>query len=250
MNELLTAKQVQDLLQVDRTTIYRMLNDGRLTGVKIGKQWRFSRQEVENWLSGARQTEEKRPSLPAQVLPLHCVQPIQDVFAEIAQVSVITTAPNGVPLTKVSNACEFCNLIQSSETGYLACVDSWAELAKQPEKRPKFVTCHAGLQYARARIEVDGELNAMLVAGQFYIQPPKPEEEAMRVLQLAVRYQLNPNTLLDSARHLNVLDDRKENQIGEWLEKVARTFEDISRERVDLIGRLRKIAAMTHLENE
>ena len=45
-NKLLTAKQVQDLLHVDRTTIYRMLKDGRLNGVKVGKHWRFSAQEV------------------------------------------------------------------------------------------------------------------------------------------------------------------------------------------------------------
>jgi excisionase family DNA binding protein len=37
----LTTRQVQNILQVDRITIYRMLQDGRLKGVKIGQQWRF-----------------------------------------------------------------------------------------------------------------------------------------------------------------------------------------------------------------
>ncbi len=47
MNELLTTKQIQDLLQVDRITVYRMLNDGRLKGVKIGNQWRFPQSEID-----------------------------------------------------------------------------------------------------------------------------------------------------------------------------------------------------------
>ena len=53
MDAYLTAKQVEDLLNVDRTTIYRMLKDGRLAGVKIGQQWRFYTHKVEELLSGA-----------------------------------------------------------------------------------------------------------------------------------------------------------------------------------------------------
>ena len=47
---LLTARQLQELLQVDRITIYRMLSDGRLEGFKVGGQWRFSRQAIQGWL--------------------------------------------------------------------------------------------------------------------------------------------------------------------------------------------------------
>ena len=51
IDSLLTARQLQDLLQVDRITIYRMLKDGRLEGFKVGGQWRFSRQTVQRWLN-------------------------------------------------------------------------------------------------------------------------------------------------------------------------------------------------------
>jgi excisionase family DNA binding protein len=50
MTDLLTTRQVQEILKVDRITIYRMLQDGRLKGVKIGQQWRFARREVERLL--------------------------------------------------------------------------------------------------------------------------------------------------------------------------------------------------------
>ena len=50
MDNLLTTKQLMELLHLDRTTIYRMLNDRRLPAVRVGGQWRFSRQAVDNWL--------------------------------------------------------------------------------------------------------------------------------------------------------------------------------------------------------
>ena len=50
MGDLYTVKQVQDLLKVDRITVYRMLQDGRLKGIKIGHQWRFNASELEHLL--------------------------------------------------------------------------------------------------------------------------------------------------------------------------------------------------------
>jgi len=50
MSDMLTAKEMQELLQVDRSTIYRMAEMGRLPAIKVGKQWRFPGDQVETWL--------------------------------------------------------------------------------------------------------------------------------------------------------------------------------------------------------
>jgi excisionase family DNA binding protein len=63
MDDLLTTRQVQEILQVDRITIYRMLQDRRLKGVKIGQQWRFARREVERLLNS-----EVKLTSPSQAL--------------------------------------------------------------------------------------------------------------------------------------------------------------------------------------
>jgi len=252
MDELLTAKQVQDLLKVDRTTVYRMLNDGRLIGVRIGQQWRFSRQEIETFLSGLHPQEptpEKRGrSHPAQVLPIHCVQIIQDVFAEIAGVGAITTATDGEPLTRISNSCRFCDLILASKTGRQACIACWRRLAEQVERPPKFVDCHAGLQYARGRIEVDGRLVAVLIAGQLRIDSPSSSEEAKRIQRLADRHELDPEKLFEAAREIPVLDKFKRVQIGSWLERVSQVLAEVGRERAELIRRLQQIADISHFD--
>jgi len=249
MDELLTTKQVQDILQVDRTTIYRMLNDGRLVGIKIGQQWRFSRQEVESLLSGNHTVEEK-DHLPMQALPIHCIQAIQDVFSEVAEIGSVITSAEGEALTHVSNMSGFCQLIQNSPSGRLACRKSWQRLAEEAEKTPTFFTCHAGLQYARAQIEINGQLGAMLIAGQFYANPPAADDQADLLQRLAAKHQIDIEALSKAAEKISILDARKRSQISAWLERVAHTFEDIGRERSALLGRLSKIAAMSTLETQ
>ena len=250
MNELLTAREVQDLLKIDRTTIYRMLKDGRLTGVKVGKQWRFARQELDALLSGADGAEDAPAPRPTDVLPLHCVQPIQDVFAEVAGVGAVTTAPDGEPLTQLSNGCRFCTLMLSSASGRQACIRSWRQLAAQSDRRPAFVACHAGLQYARARIEIDGELIALLIAGQFYADAPDPDETLRRIERLAATHGIDARALAEAALDIPTLDQRMRAKISAWLERVASTFETIGHERNELMGRLRRIAAMSTLDSE
>jgi ligand-binding sensor protein len=173
---------------------------------------------------------------------------MQDVFADMAGVGAVTTDANGQPLTELSNCCQFCRLIQSSERGYQGCIASWRKLADQSQRAPKFLRCHAGLQYARAGIEVNGQLEGMLVAGQFYAEPASPAEEQARLAELVDTYDLELEALIAAARGISVLDDHQRAWIGVWLEKVARTFEQVGRERADLMNRLRHIAEMSRLE--
>lgn len=250
MDELLTTRQVQEHLQVDRTTIYRMLKDGRLQGVKIGLHWRFPRSNVEALLSESAQPTQAHPELPAptishDALPVHCLQAVQDVSAETVEVGAITTDNEGQPLTEISNSCQFCNLIRSTESGRQACIDSWHKLAQQDDAQPHFFTCHAGFQYARARIEVDGIPSAMLVAGQFFTTSPNPTARKAQIQQLAERHGLPLEELIAADQHYNVLSKTKQAKIATWLKKLADTFAIISLERADMLGRLQRIASIS-----
>jgi excisionase family DNA binding protein len=247
MEKLLTAKQVQDLLNVDRTTIYRMLKDGRLVGVKVGQHWRFSSQEVEALLSGSPNNgESKAPEINVGVLPLHCMQPVQDVFAEISGIGSVLTDKDGQPLTKISNSCDFCKLILGSDDGRKACIESWRKMAEHEGPVSGFTACHAGLQYSSAHIEIHGEFVAMLVAGQFFAENPDPQELAENIRALAERYDISPELLAQAAERISVLDGRKD-QLGEWLQRVATTFQQIGSERADFMHRLKQISAMSDI---
>ena len=54
--ELLTLKQVADWLQVSDRTVHRLIDDGKLDGMKVGRQWRFAASEVENYLNSIAMT--------------------------------------------------------------------------------------------------------------------------------------------------------------------------------------------------
>jgi excisionase family DNA binding protein len=248
MEELLTAKQVQVTLKVDRTTIYRMLKDGRLKGVKVGSQWRFPASEVQVLLAGGHHLPIEERIVTADILPWSYVQSAQDVFAEMAEIGSVITDSRGMPLTRVSNSCDFCNLILASEKGKQACLRSWQQLAHQPNVAPEFTACHAGLQYARARITVCGETIASLVAGQFYSKESDPIETEKQVEALAQEYRLDPSLLRMAASHVRVLDQRLVNEITHWLSRMARTFEQFAMERAEMISRLHHIAEMSNLE--
>lgn len=46
MEEVFTVEEVAKYLKVTPTTIYRMLEDGRLTGFKIGASWRIRESDI------------------------------------------------------------------------------------------------------------------------------------------------------------------------------------------------------------
>lgn len=247
MDELITTKQVQELLQVDRITVYRMLKDGRLNGVKVGKQWRFHQNEIEHLISSGTHTKvlSTPEYTPNEVLPAHCIQAIQDVFAEMNGIGVVTTDIEGTPVTEISNLCRFCQLVQSSPAGQQACYDSWQELALIPGNQAEYMECHAGLMCARAPIELHGELTAIVVAGQFVSDDLQDEELISLVNETAQNCEVDRSELQDAAGSIYRLDAARQSQVGRWLIRVAETFQVIAHERADLLGRLKNIAAMS-----
>jgi ligand-binding sensor protein len=227
-----------------------MLNDGRLTGIKVGKHWRVPRSSIEAILEGGvPDLQDGKPSITPQVLPIHYVQFIQDVFAEVAGFGSVTTTKEGEPLTSISNSCQFCDLILASKTGYQGCLNSWKKLASlPPAEEISFFTCHAGLKYAYSRIYIDGEFTATLIAGQYHVDDPDPQWVSIHTRELAQQHGINPDALAEAVKNVPVIHERIQSKIGKWLQKVVTTFGEIGSERAELIRRLNHIADMTKLE--
>lgn len=240
-----------DLLQLDRTTIYRKLNNGSLPAVRVGGQWRFSRQAIELWLqdqnrAGAAATPEAEPAasppLDSHILPLHCVEPIQDVFGQTADIGALTTDLDGALLTHVSNSCAFCDLILSTEEGRARCRRDWQRLAAHKGAPPRLETCHAGLTYAGGRIEVGGASVAMFFGGQFVTDRQSPALSRRHVAAVAAACQVDEGALLGAAQEVRVVDSPRAERLLALIQKVADTFSTIGRERMELLARLKKVA--------
>jgi len=46
-----TMQEVEDLLKVSRWTIMRYMKDGKLKGAKIGRDWRFTEEQLKDFLN-------------------------------------------------------------------------------------------------------------------------------------------------------------------------------------------------------
>jgi excisionase family DNA binding protein len=53
MKDLLTLSEVSTFLKVPKSTIYKLARERRLPGHKVGKHWRFVREEIESWVQNA-----------------------------------------------------------------------------------------------------------------------------------------------------------------------------------------------------
>jgi len=253
VDDLLTTRQLQDLLQVDRITIYRMLSDGRLPGFKVGGQWRFSRQAIEAWLAEHRagvgmedgHSLAGDDALPAsQVLPLSCIQAIQGVYAEALEVAAVTVDLEGRQLSEVSNSCEFCNLILSTEKGQHRCATAWKSTGNGD-----FQVCHAGLLCVGAPIKVSGKAVAITASCQFAPRVPNGDDSAWRarVPDLAVDLGLAEGDLWAAGGSIRVAPEGQLTQISRLLYRVAETFSEIGQERLSLLSRLQHIAEMSKI---
>lgn len=54
MEPPMTVKELSDYLRLDRMTIYKMLKEGSIPASRIGHQWRFFREDIDEWIRSLR----------------------------------------------------------------------------------------------------------------------------------------------------------------------------------------------------
>ena len=50
----LTTEEVLEYLQVNLRTVYRLIKAGKIPAVRVGRQWRFRKRDIDVWLDGQR----------------------------------------------------------------------------------------------------------------------------------------------------------------------------------------------------
>lgn len=244
MENYLTAKQVQNLFKVDRITVYRMLQDGRLKGIKIGNQWRFSQTEVERMLNGISLTDETETDAD-NIFPVHCVQTIQNLYSSVSKTNALVINQNGERVTTISKQSKFCNLIQSTATGLGACQASWKSFVSQKSNKGQMLICHAGLRYFGALIENQNVTQGMFLSGQFLDQTVESQQMVEKCRELAKKYDLDPKELMDALTEIPVLSEDQKSHLLDQPQAAASAVESILAERSSFLNRLKQIANLT-----
>ena len=49
-SEFLTADEVAEYLRLPLSTVYKLVQDKKLPGFKVGKHWRFRREAFQEWI--------------------------------------------------------------------------------------------------------------------------------------------------------------------------------------------------------
>jgi excisionase family DNA binding protein len=267
MADLMTTNQVQELLQVDRTTIYRMVESGRLPAIRVGKQWRFPRPEIERWLqaqavvpgNGSVSVSSEPTNTPAssppadsklvvnsalrELFPLACIQLIQDAFADILGVMMVITDMQGQPVTTISNPCGFYMALAQDPDALAQCIRSWQQLAANPAIEPRFYPNEMGLLCARGLIRVGSELMGMVVIGG--IAPEAWPPSADQIACLAEAFGLSPADVEANADAVYRLDKAAQEKALRFVQRIADIFSHIAQDRNTLSGRLQAIASLT-----
>ena len=59
----LTTEEVLEYLQVNLRTVYRLIKAGKIPAVRVGRQWRFRKRDIDAWLDGQRAAPPAPPAV-------------------------------------------------------------------------------------------------------------------------------------------------------------------------------------------
>jgi excisionase family DNA binding protein len=220
---LLTTKDIQDLIHVDKSTIYRMAEDGRLPAIKVGRQWRFPADRVAELLGeglpvskgDATATRERLSDLIEPAV----AQAVADLVADLFGVMVVMTDMDGSPLTAVSNPCGLFDTIQHQPGAVQRCVDGWRELGDAAGLGVRLMPSHLGFLCARSFVRVGSELVGMIIVGG--ITPPSWPPSLDRIHQVADDLGIPHAELAAHAEETYDLDEEQQTRLVEVLPKLS-----------------------------
>ncbi len=213
MTNFLTSQEIQELIHVDRSTVYRMAEDGRLPGVKVGRQWRFPADRVAAQLGVTGLTSadpDDEVGLGRLLLP-EVAQSIADLVGEVFGVMAVVTDMDGQPMTTVANPCGYFAAIAEQPGAVEACLSQWRRFVDEPNVAPRWVPTHLGFLCARTFIWVSRMPVGMIVVGGVRptAWPPHPEV----VESIAAEATVPVGILNDAIGELWNLDIEQQRQV-------------------------------------
>ena len=142
------------------------------------------------------------------------IQNLQNVFSDVHGVASIITAPDGKPITKTSNFCNFCSLIRTTEEGRKRCFKSDAAIGSLKIDGPIVQPClSGGLWDAGASITVGGKHLANWLIGQVRNE----ELDHQKMLRYADEIGLDKNEFLKALNEVPVMSTEQFKKVSNML---------------------------------
>lgn len=143
------------------------------------------------------------------------IQRMQDLFSAATGVASIITTPQGVPITRPSNFCRFCNeIVRKTPKGLENCFRSDAEIGGRIPGGYHVQHClSAGLWDGGTSIVVDGHHFANWLIGQVRNEQNNPED----IKQYAKEIGADEEALMDAFYEVPVMSTTQFEKVAEML---------------------------------
>jgi excisionase family DNA binding protein len=119
----LTTEEVLGYLQVNLRTVYRLIKAGKIPAVRVGRQWRFRKRDIDAWLDSQRPHNQGPPaatSADETKKPSHCrILVVDDEISirellvktlSLAEYGVDTAADGTSALSRLRDTASPCDL--------------------------------------------------------------------------------------------------------------------------------------------
>ena len=246
---LLTTKEVQDLFKVDKSTIYRMAEDGRIPAVKVGRQWRFPADQLDNLLGGAAPTLTPSPSAPPAgelaieaTLPAETAQTVADLAADMFGVMAVVTDMDGNSLSTVANPCGYFSAVFEGIYTADHCAQSWRRLGEEIDLEPRFLPSDLGFLCARSFIRQGDRLVGMFIVGGVAPEEWPPSDAVVAVA--AAETGVDEATIREHINEVYWIDRPHQQWIVRNLSRMSDLLSQLAEGRGRLIAKLESIAAL------
>ena len=50
LGDILTLEELSSYLKIPKSTIYKLVREGKIPAQKVGRHWRFRKQAIDRWL--------------------------------------------------------------------------------------------------------------------------------------------------------------------------------------------------------
>ncbi len=253
---LLTTKEVQDLFKVDKSTIYRMAEDGRIPAVKVGRQWRFPSDQLDSLLGGVAPTAlTPSPSAPPAgeldldaTLPAETAQTVADLAADMFGVMAVVTDMEGNSLSTVANPCGYFSAVFEGTYTADRCADSWRQLGEEIDLEPRFLPSHLGFLCARSFIRQGHRLVGMVIVGGVAPQTWPPSDAD--ITAVAAETGVDEAAIRQHMNEVYWIDEPHQQWIVRNLSRMSDLLSQLAEGRGRLIAKLESIAALAGADQE
>ncbi|NWG16034.1 MAG: PocR ligand-binding domain-containing protein [Chloroflexi bacterium] len=258
--ELLTTKEVEHFVQLNRVTIYRLIRDAGFPALKIGGQWRFPRHEVERWLAehGRTAAELPAPALPAAPIPSLELNPgellgsleivsLLKAFSTTVELSILVVNMQGEILVDCPSCRHpFCQFVHDATPARDVCFAA-RSLQRDPQQihtTQPLVDCISGLQYLQTPVWIDRHQIGYIVMGPLVMENGNPDLVRQSLEDFARQHGADSQALLEQFHLVKRFSNEQVRILTDLLSRVISTMLEIVYRRADAVQRLNKIAQL------